>query len=230
MRTGKDNVAIAALAGVTLLVGGIEGAHADVTPAEIEPFTIGANADISDSLNLTFNKFNSGLGTLTGVKFTLGSNTETTASVEVFPGEFGGEGRTTNISSFEVQVNTPTLGTLFGPQTSEPSAFCFSESSESCSDSASEPSSFNGTFNVPGGNVGDFVGVGTFDATLLYSAFLETSCEGAECFHEGSISWSGSLKVEYTYDPAAAVPEPGTLALFGAGLAGAAVARRRKKD
>jgi hypothetical protein len=232
MRSGKEGIALAALAGVTLLVGGIEAARADTTTPETESFDIGTvNADVNSSTNLTFDKFNPALGTLTGAKFTLESSTDTTAYVEVNAAEESfGEGSTDNSSSFEVQVNTPVVGTLFGPIEPSATAFCSTEESSSCEDSQSDPQSFDGTFTVPinGGNIGDFVGPGTFDAELLYSAFLETGCENAECFHDGTISWSGTLSVEYTYDPVA-VPEPGTLALFGVGLAGAAAARRRRK-
>jgi len=121
MNSTKYGIPVAALAGVTLLIGGTEGAQA-ATTGDNDSFNIGpSSADINSSSNVALDKFNSALGTLTGVKFTLTSDTETTASVEASSESVESSvfAETRNDSSFEVQVNNPAIGTLFGPQAGE---------------------------------------------------------------------------------------------------------------
>lgn len=68
-----------------------------------------------------------------------------------------------------------------------------------------------------GSSAGEFFGIsaaGTSYATLTWN---------------GSYDWVAIDNVTYTHETAAAVPEPGTLALFGLGLAGLAFGIKRKK-
>jgi hypothetical protein len=78
MKTGSDEkIALAALASITLLVGGLETAHAS-TATQTQSFTIGPTS-ASGSDVLTFDMFDQSLGKLTGVSFVLTS--DTTSSV-----------------------------------------------------------------------------------------------------------------------------------------------------
>jgi hypothetical protein len=226
--------ALGVVTGVTLLATEAETAQAAFI-TEPEVISIISPSPVSGSTLLNFNQFNPALGTLTGVNFGLVSSNTTTAAIFARNEEASqAAGTTDNFSSFQVQVNSPNLGTLFGPQPGHASAFCTAEgtSNFSCTDAESVNQSFNGNFVVPGGSIGAFVGPGTFNANLLFSSSLETTCGAtSECDDLGSsISWSGTLTVQYTFNAAATgVSEPSALLLFGGGIAGLALARRRKE-
>jgi hypothetical protein len=76
-----DRIALVALAGVTLMVGGVETAFANVT--QTETFTIGPTSASSGQDVLTFNMFDPSLGTLAGVTIVLTSATITGVTVDV---------------------------------------------------------------------------------------------------------------------------------------------------
>ncbi|HZN22759.1 MAG TPA: choice-of-anchor E domain-containing protein [Burkholderiales bacterium] len=220
--------AVAALALVALLTTGVERAQAAIV-SETESFLIGGTPQSlqpgGDTALLNFNQFNSVLGTLTAVDFVLDSFTVTVVSVFAL-----GSGSATNTSSFEVQVN-PTFGTIFGPHVDSVNASCSTIGfpPTACSSFPSISAQFfSDSFTVPAGDVDDFVGSGSFDATLLFQISLVATCPPGLCSPSGNILWDGTLTVHYTFEPAGAVTEPTTLMLLGAGLGGLALARRRK--
>lgn len=70
----------------------------------------------------------------------------------------------------------------------------------------------------------------TFNVNAL-STFQNTTAGGSAVFQNiiDSAAW-GKVEVTYTYDVAASVPETGSLAIFGLGLAGFALSRKAKKS
>ena len=77
----------------------------------------------------------------------------------------------------------------------------------------------------------DGSGVGPFDLAALYNLAGSYECDnGFQQFNpDGSAIPASCSGVDAIISPLTATPEPQTLSLFGAGLAGAAALRRRKK-
>jgi hypothetical protein len=223
-----EKIALAALAGVTLLIGGVETANAG-TVTETQSFTIGPTSGSSTDV-LSFDMFDPSLGTLTGVSFILTSDTTTSVTIDVPAREaptLGGSA--TNAASFSVVVENPNL-TLF-ETTNTASASC-TTSFASCTNTESNgPVAFGGTAAVPAADVAEFVGSGSIVVDLDYvNSPLVTSCTNSICSATGFLTWNdapGTLEVEYQV----AVPEPSSLVLFGSGLLsfiGLSRGRRRK--
>jgi hypothetical protein len=229
----KGSAAFGVVAGVTLLASPVESSQAAVV-SETEAFIFSGDAPVFGFFPLNFNRFNPAAGTLTAVNFTLETDVTAEATVFVTSGPGGASGTTQIVANFSVQVNTPSLGTIFGPVARLAAAECStsSETGSTCNDDGNSGSAFDGTFMVPGGSVGSFAGAGSFNAEMNFLSTLEDFCagEGASCEHSGTIGWEGTLTIEYTFTPpAAAAPEPDTLILVGAGLGALGLASRRRK-
>ena len=186
-----------------------------------------------DQNTLTFQQFNSSLGTLTGVTFSLNSTTDVTATViGSFSSGEGGDASATTSASFD--ISAPSHAALFS-DVGTATASCSSSSGSFCN------SLFPDSVNLPSfppsvlvtSNLSPFIGSGFFDvfATLDVESTL-TTCDAnsgsAICTTAAVATWDGTLDVTYQFTPAAAAaPEPATIVLVSIALATLGFSRRR---
>lgn len=247
------------LAGIFALVadGDVANAITMTTAPEIEPFTlttapvtfevsndgtppatVTTNSPQIASQALTFNQFDAGLGTLTGVTITF--STVYGATVTVTLSEFGDAGSIEFFADAEVDHSLANVA-LITTQSSlqQLSASCTPPLGELCNASESEN---NVSFNTPPGGVGlaaslaSFIGPGTYDLTATLNSALtpRISPDNGTSFADNSTfsgtltaTWNGTVSVVYTFETdATAVPVPLSLWLLVAGLGGVALWRR----
>lgn len=259
MGNNNRGIALSLMAGAGAFIACAGTAQADVVVATSPDggiFNTGILAiaagdltrDETVSRTVSFDQFDSSLGTLTSVTFSLdGFNLTDRLRISI-TGSEGFTGSVTSTATFKILGPGP--ATLFegSPTPSQVTATC-SGSGGSC-DSGSISLSPLPTFTTPvviGSGLSAFIGGATFDLTveMKLSVPLGTSGTGAGfvctsttiaptvCDVSASASWAGGLTVTYTYDPVvAAVPEPAGLGLFATGLiaAGIFVRRRRRVD
>jgi hypothetical protein len=101
-------------------------------------------------------------------------------------------------------------------------------SGSGCGNGGSAPHYNSLTFAIDTGNINDFAENTSDTYNATGNNFASDLCVGIKS--NGSCSATGDvLSYDAPPNPPAPVPEPITLSLFGAGLAGAAALRRRKK-
>ncbi len=214
----------------------------DLTFTVVDGNTPGTNTGPkSTQALLTFDKFDTGLGTLLGVELTFRTTygSTTTVSVTGTPNDsfFPDVTFTANGS----QTLTLTGGALNEVLNRLPSASCQASFDDSCQNSASGgPSNFDSAAPISLAPLADFLGPGTFILTATLASSINPSLSGAfgdaadNSTMTGTLAtdWRGSVGVRYQYQERSTggtVPEPMTLYLLVGGAAGIAFLRRRPR-
>jgi len=192
---------------------------------------------------LNFNQFNTALGTLVSVAFTFQTSYALTPGLTVtfFSGPDADDPGFVNFfadGSLGLSLSGP-AGTIStqSPGPLAASATCGSDHLACNSSNGPTSGSFNGS--TSGLTLAPFMGSGNFDLTAALTSALmpRVSPDNGTNFADNatmdgtlSSNWAGSVSLVYTYDtgPAGAVPEPFTLYLVLAALAGVALLPRRR--
>jgi hypothetical protein len=183
----------------------------------------------TNSLNLTWNQFDSSLGTLTGISLTIDGTV--TGSFDVFNVDsidpatvgdpkdrlrliFSGSGAPSAQQTTQTTLTTtPAMPYEMEPLSNE--SFNLGPIPQSLG------SMNNNLFTF----ASFFTGPGTLSSTLFQPFTLTSNNSGNTTVDYSQMFASGSVSLDYTYD---AVPEPSTYALFGIGALALVVAYRRK--
>jgi len=188
---------VAVLTGLVMVVGGAEISKVDAATltqtADMPTIQTDGTGSQSNSATVDFNQFNTALGTLTDVQFTLTSGIDD---------QISGQGFNPSISA-TVQIDSVQIGPTGSAAGNSTSVFSFGPTEAALSPPA----------------LSFYEGSSTFDVSLLLNVISSESVDAFVTwdFFEGE----DALALTYTYTPAiSGTPLPAALPLFATGVAG----------
>lgn len=221
---------------IALAMAGFTGAANAATSTQSASFPPGypptlATVGPGFTYPLAFNSFDSSLGTLTSVTYTLSTTVD--ATVTVFNSLGSDQPFTNATATIPVTVtNTLTASSLTTTATAGPFAGVAPVGQSNAGTGTGITASNSGNDNA---NLAAYVGTGSqtvnFTATAPNGSYTGSAAPGV--FFSGTANAGGTFTLTYTYTPnTTAAPEPGSVAMAGMGLfgmLGGAAIRRRKR-
>ena len=192
----------------------------------------------ADQTPETFAAFDASLGTLTGARLTVTADQLFVAGASIFPTPTGSGGRLIGNGSYAAQLafQGTALDSLGGTTTRH-----------GCSTSGEDPCGIadalhnDEALDLAFADLSPFSSgtpvVFSFNSVVqVYESLFQVSDPPPNVTVSASLQWSGTIALDYTYDPAvapppvAAVPEPATWAFLVAGFGGIGAALRRRRE
>jgi hypothetical protein len=212
-----------AIALVTLTASS-RAAAAPITTSQIFNFDLTDTAATAGAATATFqfDPFDATLGTLTQVKLSIG---DPLTNEKVVLHSNGGLASASNIVLALDVLDIPLVASPFAIPTFGLN-LCSSCGFSTDTEFTGQANLFV-TYNASDANqAAPWLGNGQVAITLSDLISADTQNGTATAF------WDGVIRLDYTYDaaPAATVPEPASLVLFGSGLGGAAWRRRQRRN
>ena len=188
--------------------------------------------DWSTETGISLPDFDPSLGTLNSVTLSFAGSLNTTLTIGNISAQTGSPSNSSGTASTQTafDISSGTLGLPSLPTLSVSAGYPFanlssSSGSNTISGVQASGSASTGDYDVPTPQIGDFIGTGTVSlpasttSLTSISYFPLTAVTYAEATGNPSPSAYLTATVTYNYAPST-VPEPSSLAILGAGLAG----------
>ena len=205
----------------------------------------------SDRADITLDRFDNSLGTLTGVDISFTSNWRHRSRVSAndqihqtvsFGDKYANDTwvKGDSIARFTIALDDPAASSLVVEDSfHDECSYGYSHSSVKlttrCSDSSSNEQSFDGSLDLTAFTLSDFIsGDDPLDLYVRTYASIRGTCDnndsGDTCNGNNRTNWTGTVTVTYTYEePAVVVPLPGAILLFASALLTLVAARKRPR-